>query len=152
MNPDWQAFLRNATFRMLSDRLPPVANRGQSKPGSAAIPAGWQSFIESQAKQKAAGKELVAAASAFCEELIRWARDAERPEPNDDLAPQAEAAMAAWNRDVSAHIQLPPDAQLPVSIKLEKWANYLSAQHVDLTSPDGQALMEAFKQWATNLD
>ena len=52
----------NATIRMLSDRLPPLANRGQSKPGGAAIPAGWQSFIESQARQKAAGKELVAAA------------------------------------------------------------------------------------------
>jgi len=65
----------NATIRMLSDRLPPIANRGQSKPASAAIPAGWQSFIESQAKQKAAGKELVTAASAFCEELIRWARE-----------------------------------------------------------------------------
>ena len=63
----------NARIRMLSDRLPPLANRSQSKHGSAATPAGWQSFIESQARQKAAGKELVAAASAFAQELIQWA-------------------------------------------------------------------------------
>src|SRR5581483_141672 len=97
----------NATIRMLSDRLPPLAHRGQSKPASAAIPAGLQSFIESQARQKAAGKELVAAASAFAQGLIQWAeqmkqRQQEQAREAAGRQPVANGLMTAAERVAEA--------------------------------------------------
>jgi hypothetical protein len=91
--------ISNARIKRLCDSLPPPANAGASNPGDATISPDIQKFIESQARQKEAGKELVIAASAFAQALIQWAEKMKKRQK--ELARKAAANQPASGDDGS---------------------------------------------------